>query len=207
MSKRCVILSGGPIADYQKIKPLIDASDYIIAADRGLHHASCMGITPNLAVGDFDSHAAPDFVVETVQLPCQKDDTDTMYAIKEALARGYRDILLLGATGGRSDHMLANLYALLYIKQAGAKGVIADEYCQITPVCGTATVNGDYPYFSLVAIAGQAAGVTITGAAYPLKNGVIDPSYQYAVSNQVLPGQTAHIKVESGEVLLILSRD
>lgn len=207
MNKRCVILSGGPIADYQKIKPFLHPDDYIIAADRGLHHAACMEITPHLAVGDFDSHNAPDFDVETVQLPCQKDDTDTFYAIKEALNRGYDDILILGATGGRSDHMLANLYALLYIKQSGAKGTIADEHCLITPVCGSALVNGDYPYFSLVAVSGQATGVTITGAAYPLENGIIDPSYQYAVSNRVLPGQTANISVQSGELLLILSKD
>ncbi len=207
MNKRCVILSGGPIADYTKIKALIKQNDYIIAADRGLHHAACLGITPHLAVGDFDSHPAPDFEVETVSLPSEKDDTDTMYAVKEALARGYRDILLLGATGGRSDHLLANLYTLLYIKQAGAVGTIADEHCLITPVCGSAAADSTYPYFSLVAIAGQARGVTITGAKYSLENGVIDPCYQYAVSNQVLPGQTAHISVGSGEVLLILSRD
>ena len=207
MNKRCVILSGGPIFDYSKIKPMILPTDYIIAADRGLHHAACMGITPHLAVGDFDSHQTPDIKIDTVQLPCEKDDTDTYYAVKEALSRGYRDILILGATGGRSDHMLANLYTLLYIKQKGAVGTMADEYCLITPVCGTATVNGDYPYFSLVTVAGQAKGVTITGAKYPLQDGIIDPCYQYGVSNQVLPGQTAHIKVESGEVLLILSRD
>ena len=207
MNKRCVILSGGPIFDYGKIGPMIRKDDYIIAADRGLHHAACMGITPHLAVGDFDSHPAPDFEVEAVSLPCEKDDTDTMYAIKEALSRGYRDILILGATGGRSDHMLANLYCLLYIKRAGGRGTIADEHCLITPVCGSAEVDSTYPYFSLVAVAGQAGGITITGAQYPLQNGVIDPCCQFAVSNRVLPGQTARITVGSGEVLLILSRD
>lgn len=59
-----------------------------------------LGLRPGLVVDDFDSHPDPHLPVETITLPCEKDDTDTVYAVKESLRRGYREFLLLGAAGG-----------------------------------------------------------------------------------------------------------
>lgn len=42
-------------------------------------------VRPGLIVGDFDSHDNPLLDVETIVLPCEKDDTDTVFAVKEAL--------------------------------------------------------------------------------------------------------------------------
>ena len=44
----------------------------------------------------------------------EKDDSDMMLAVKEGIARGYEDFVLLGATGGRFDHTLANLQTVAY---------------------------------------------------------------------------------------------
>ena len=58
-------------------------------------------------------------------------------------------------------------------------------------------------YFSLLNISGTAKGITIKGAKYPLENGEITCEYQYGISNEVLPGQTAEITVTDGKLLLI----
>jgi len=64
-------------------------------------------------------------------------------------------------------------------------------------------ISGDYPIFSLLNISGMARGVTIENAKYPLAGAEITCEYQYGVSNEVLPGKTARVKVEEGELLLI----
>ena len=66
-------------------------------------------------------------------------------------------------------------------------------------------VDINYDYFSLVAINGEASGVNITNAKYTLDDGTINPSYQYATSNEPIKDsmKPAEISVEDGYLLLI----
>ena len=76
---RCVIVGGADIARYDQIKPQLREEDFCILCDSALKHMEPLGIRPGLIVGDFDSHENPHLDVETIVLPCEKDDTDTMY--------------------------------------------------------------------------------------------------------------------------------
>ena len=69
--------------------------------------------------------------METIVLPRRKDDTDTMFAVKEALRRGVTDCLLIGVVGARFDHSFANVSILLYLTSRGARGRIIDDYSEI----------------------------------------------------------------------------
>ena len=82
--KRCVIVGGADINNYDYIKTKITDNDYVVFCDSGLKHMKELGISPSLIIGDFDSHENPNLDVETIVLPCEKDDTDTVYAVKEA---------------------------------------------------------------------------------------------------------------------------
>ena len=86
---RCVIVGGAPIDNINVIKSYIKDNDYIICCDCGLRHCAPLGITPNLIVGDFDSYDNPMVSTETIVLPCEKDDTDSFFAVKEAYKRGH----------------------------------------------------------------------------------------------------------------------
>jgi thiamine pyrophosphokinase len=59
------------------------------------------------------------------------------------------------------------------------------------------------PYFSTIAVAGAVKDITIKNAKYPLDHAVIEPGYQYGISNEVLPGKKAAITVADGRILLI----
>ena len=126
---RCVILSAGPVEDCSLLRPLLREDDWIIAADGGERLARDLGIQPNLLVADFDSSIPPETAgeLEIVRLPAEKDWTDTLAAAMLALERGYREFLLLGCTGGRLDHTVANFAVLLYLLRHGAAAVLADE--------------------------------------------------------------------------------
>lgn len=202
--KRCVIVGGADIGNYERIGKELRADDYLIYCDSGLSHLHKLKKDPDLIVGDFDSHINPNLEVETIVLPCEKDDTDTVFAVKEGLRRGFGDFLLIGVAGKRLDHTLANISILLYLDSLGKKGVALDDYGELQIVSQNAEYVSDcYAYFSLLNISGIARGVTIENAKYPLDNAEITCEYQYGVSNEVLPGKTAKITVAEGKLLLI----
>ena len=205
--KRCVIVGGAGINNYDYIRSRLCADDYIVFCDSGLKHLEALQVKPSLIVGDFDSHDNPHLDVETIVLPCEKDDTDTVFAVKEAIKRGFDDFLLIGVVGARLDHTLGNVSILLYLDSVGKKGIIIDDYSEMEIVSNEpAYIEESYAFFSLINITGTAKGITIENAKYLLNNAKITCEYQYGVSNEVLSGKTAKVSILDGKLLLIKDR-
>ena len=206
--KRCAIVGGADINNYDYIRGRLCADDYIVFCDSGLRHLEPLQVKPSLIVGDFDSHDNPYLDVETIVLPCEKDDTDTVFAVKEAIKRGFDDFLLIGVVGARLDHTLGNVSILLYLDLIGKKGFIIDDYSEMEIVSKEpAYIEASYAFFSLLNVTGTAKGITIENAKYLLNNAEITCEYQYGVSNEVLPGKTAKVSILEGKLLLIKDRD
>ena len=202
--RRCVIVGGAPIGRPERMRAALRPDDYFIFCDSGLLHRSALGVEPDLIVADFDSTEDPHLNVETIVLPSVKDDTDTVYAVKEALRRGFEEFLLLGAAGARLDHTLANVSLLLMLDGQGKRAMLLDDWSQMEIVsCKSVFIEDSFPFFSLLSIAGPARGLTIKNAKYPLFDAEINCEYQYAVSNEVLPGKAAEVSLREGRLLLI----
>ena len=205
--KRCVIVGGAGINNYDYIRGRLCADDYIVFCDSGLRHLEPLQVKPSLIVGDFDSHDNPYLDVGTIVLPCEKDDTDTVFAVKEAIKRGFDDFLLIGVVGARLDHTLGNVSILLYLDSFGKKGIIIDDYSEMEIVSNEpAYIEDSYAFFSLLNVSGTAKGITIENAKYLLNNAEITCEYQYGVSNEVLPGKNAKVSILEGKLLLIKDR-
>lgn len=202
--KRCVIVGGVDIGDYKRIRTYLYEDDFIILCDSGLKHIDALRVKPGLIVGDFDSHNNPHLDVETIVLPCEKDDTDTVFAVKEALKRGFDDFLLIGVVGARLDHTLGNVSILLMLDSLGKRAKILDDYSEMEIVSNEpAYIEDSFAYFSLLNISGTAKGITIKNAKYPLENAEITCEYQYGISNEVFLGQIAEVSLRKGKLLLI----
>lgn len=202
--KRCVIIGGADIGRYDRIRTYLRKDDFFICCDSGLKHRKGLGILPNLIVGDFDSYENPRLDIETIVLPREKDDTDTVYAVKEALKRGFQDFLLLGVIGGRLDHTLGNVSLLLMLDAQGKSAMALDDCSEMEIVSEKpALIQERYAYFSLLNISGLAQGITIRNAKYPLTDAEITCEYQYGISNEILPGMTAEVAVKKGRLLLL----
>ena len=208
--RKCVIVAGAQIEDKSYIKSLLSKDDFYIFCDRGLRHLDMIkevtGREPDLCVGDFDSHEIPTSG-EVIKLPRQKDDTDTFYAVKEAVKRGFDEFLLIGVIGGRFDHTMGNISAMIYLFEQGKKALCADDHSDMCIVGKDPVyVEDSYKFFSLLNVSGTAKGIIIKDAKYPLDGGEIKPDYQYGVSNEVIPGKRAEICVGEGCALLVKVR-
>ena len=205
--KRCVIIGGAEIKKCDTVKSYLKSDDFYIFCDSGLFHKNALNVKPDLIVGDFDSHEKPDSNAETIVLPREKDDTDTFFAVKEALSRGFSDFLIIGAVGGRLDHTLANISILLHLNDRGCKARIVDDYSEMEIADKTEKqIPDSFPYFSVLNIDGTADGITIKNAKFPTDNATIPPSFQYGVSNEPLRGKVATVIVSAGRALLVKIR-
>ena len=202
--KRCVVVGGAKIENYELIRNALGPDDFVIYCDGGLNHKESLGAKPDLIVGDFDSYTGELTDDEIIVLPRKKDDTDTVFAVKEALRRGFEDFLLVGVTGQRLDHTIGNLSILLMLDSLHKTAKIIDDCSEMEIVSDKrAFVDDSFSYFSLLNISGTAKGITIKNAEYELENGQITCEYQYGISNEVPKGKTAEISLSKGRLLLI----
>lgn len=176
----------------------------LIAADAGYLHLNILGISPDLFVGDADSLGSAPTGVAAVSLPTEKDDTDTLAAVREGMRRGFSRFELFGALGGkRFSHSLANLQTLLFLKENGCRGELVDENCSVFALKDeTVTVEGKV-FFSVFAV-GDGCTVTETGAKYPLDRYEMKSSFPIGVSNE--PDPTAKITVGGGAAFLVIEK-
>ena len=201
---RCVIVSAAEIKNYERAKSYLKDDDFFVFCDGGLNHRNGLGVEPNLIVGDFDSFYKKDFGIETIVLPCEKDDTDTFFAVKEALKRGFDDFLLIGCIGNRFDHSLCNVSVLLFLHEKNVNALLLDDYSEMQIVGKEKVyIEDSFSYFSLMCVAGDVEGVNILDAEYPLENASIKSAYNYGISNKVIKGKHSCLWVEKGCMLLI----
>ena len=206
---KAYIYSGGEIfPQYISEKP--DGEDIVIAADSGYNNAKKLGVTPKILIGDFDSiKGHPDDVDEIIQLPCEKDVTDTQYAIEVAIKKGAREIVIICGTGGRFDHAISNMCILEGLYKKGIRATIVSGQNRIRYIKDTGFIlirDKNYKYFSILAADEKVKGVTIEGGKYPLSKKTILREHQFAVSNEI-EKNCALITVKKGGIYIIESRD
>lgn len=206
----CTILAGGVIdsADFINPREIREKSRLIICADSGLCIAEAVGLTPDLIVGDFDSYtdSLPEGVEIHRSIP-EKDDTDTLMAVRIAIERGCDEIWLYGALGARFDHSYANIQTMIFALENGCKMTIFDADNILTVLN-----DGEYRlpckpdwYFSLFALTEKAVIGTLKGVKYPLENYEMRIGYPIGVSNEIAE-QGAYLKINSGTVLAVESK-
>lgn len=204
MSEFCLIISGAPEC-YFPVS--FTKADFVIACDAGYIHAQRADIVPDVIIGDFDSYLGDlPGGVEIIRTKPEKDDTDTMMALKLAIRRGYRRIMLVGALGGRIDHMLANISLIAFAATKGADLQIVDGHHQIFAVRdGKRRVpRSSWRNLSVFAFDTECTGVTLRGVKYLLEGAVLTNTFALGVSNEFTE-DIAEISVESGILIVVLS--
>lgn len=193
-------------------------NDLLVAADNGLTYLAGQNLVPDLVIGDYDSleergrkilakmqAAHPD---QVITLPVEKDDTDTLAAVREGFRRGYQRFVLYGALGGRLDHTMANLQTLNFIRDAGGTGEIRDGDLRVFLIRNETVEIPEGPEgnFALFAVDPEIHGVTERGMKYETDGVTISNAFPIGCSNHIFPGKKASVTVEDGTALAMLTR-
>ena len=218
MSKQTVIVSGGMVEkDFALSILKSEETEFVIGVDRGLVFLYDNEIKPDYIVGDFDSvpRKLVEYYREELDVPVRefnpvKDASDTEIAIRLAMTLGAKEILILGATGGRIDHLWANVQSLAIPFKAGIDAVIMDTQNKIRLIGGGEThlKKGETygPYFLVFPLGEEVYGFSIKGAKYPLDNHTLIPYDSLCVSNQFQEDEVT-ISFMKGIVILMETKD
>ena len=209
---RVIIVSNGSFNINVLEKIRLD-TDFLICADGGANHLYKSNVLPDMIVGDLDSliEEALDYYkkadVSFHKFPSRKDNTDTELAVDFAIDTGATEIVLLGSTGTRLDHTLANIMILLKLLKMNIKAKIIDEHNEIYIMDSEIEIEKEEDTFvSFLPIFKSCTGVTMEGFKYPTDNLDFDLGSTMGVSNEV-ESEKGIIKLKSGISLVIKSRD
>ena len=194
-----LIFANGDIAGVEWIRPYLEESSVVIAADGGMRHLLQLQHLPDVVIGDLDSlppeiHEQLEAQGTTVNVyPYDKNETDLELALLHAISHYDDDIQIVGALGGRLDQTLANIMLLAHPALADRRVELVTEYQRDGQV-------GDM--LSLVPIGGDVLVQETTGLRWPLTNEVLVVGPALGVSN-VMTEPVAAIIISSGTLLCI----
>jgi thiamine pyrophosphokinase len=203
---RALIFANGDGPSQSLVASLMAGSPLLVAADGGARHALACGIVPSAVVGDLDSiddELRAAIPADRFHKIPRLDVTDLEKAVAFAIQQGCRDIDIVGAGGGRSDHAIANL-SVLVIHRGVVNISVHDELFEISLVDGETVIEGEPgTVISLVAI-GECTGVTTRGLRWPLRDFTL-PFGPRGVHNEIAESP-ARVSVRSGDLLLYRGR-
>lgn len=217
MIGRTLIIGGGDI-DYSFAKKYLleQEFDSVVCADSGLDVADRLGLEVNFLMGDFDSvkeKTLSKFMEKNayIKYPKEKDYTDMHLVLEWTLEQKPSQIVILGATGRRLDHFIANVNILVLALKHKIPTYIIDKYNKLC------LINSEYmiyrhslwgKYISVYPFTEEATGVSLNGFKYPLVCETLQKGGSRTVSNELLDGaDKAVISLDKGILIVIESKD
>jgi thiamine pyrophosphokinase len=221
LEKNCIIVSGGHVElsildEFMKKTP---GPVSVIAVDRGMESCKKLNIVPDFIIGDYDSAdediveyyrriAARDRSLKFVKLMVHKDLTDTHAAMVSAMDMGASTLYILGATGTRLDHTMANIGLLEICVNRSVESYIVDRNNVITMINKGGDIRkiDGYDYISFIPYGGDVKNVTLMGFEYETQSRDFCMGDSLGVSNRIV-SEKAHIEFENGYMIVNYSRD
>jgi len=175
-----------------------------IAVDGGLKHCIQFNLTPQIYVGDLDSATEEDLAkfpsIERHIFPKDKDRSDLELALELAFSMTSETLPIFGALGGRTDHLLYNLFLLSrfpnQLRYISQNEVVFAIEKQITISSSPGMT------LSLMPLGHPAKGVTSQGLQYELKDAILDTNF-LSLSNVALSTEVT-INIAQGSLICFL---
>ncbi|RKQ37439.1 thiamine diphosphokinase [Oceanobacillus halophilus] len=211
---KCAIIGNGPYEQLLDLRKLDVDIDIWIGADRGALYLAESNIPIDYAVGDFDSinEVEKNKIKENTKVfeehPPEKDETDLELAIQKAYESEVSTIYLLGVTGGRLDHELANIQLLYLIRKRGINAILMDSMNQMEltfPGEHRVLKDESYPYISFIPFSEKVEGITLTNFYYPLTDKTISWGSTQCISNKLISNYGTFF-YRKGILLVVKSR-
>lgn len=211
------ILAGGPEELLPDLNEYTGGDEIWVGVDRGVYTLIKRNITPSIAFGDFDSvsnyeiSVIEEYVKEMKRFKPEKNETDMELALNWAIEQNPDIIRIFGATGGRLDHLLANVHLLVKpLMKANIMNIFLIDNQNILSLKGPGSYKieerVDKKYVSFVPLTLNVKGLTLDGFKYPLQNRHISIGSTLCISNELI-NEYGTFSFSEGILLVIRSND
>lgn len=208
---KSAIISNGDITEIQELQVVLKEYDMVICADGASNRLRCMDIIPDYILGDLDSiddetlKYFEEKNVEFIKFNPEKDYSDTHICIDFLKEKGFLEIDIFGALGGRWDHSISNLGLMYYAYENHIKISLIDRYDRAL-ICGEGeyvSQKKEHQYFSIFAVF-EDAQVTLRGVKYPLDEYNLRRGESIGLSNEYI--QDCIVEIKKGSAIIIESQ-
>lgn len=201
----------------------------IILADNGYKYGKAMNLNPDFLIGDFDSMSSQDNVeiessinstnfqtknmfsklLKIINLPKEKDLTDTHAAVDLAINEGCNDITILGGLGGRFDHSIGNISLLnkySSLKNIEIRILDGQNLIYILNPGSYKIEKLNFKYISFFSFGGPVINLSVNHVKYPIyKTTLVNDSTRF-LSNEIIE-DFCNIHFEEGKLLVSQCND
>ena len=207
-----VIFANGVIENAERARAAAESADLVVAADGGARHSLRLGVIPQMVVGDLDSLEDEDqrsleaHGTEFIIHPRDKDQTDLELALLTAVARDAKQIIVLGAMGGRLDMTVANVL-LLALPELGELQIelwLGNQTAWLIRPPGDSIWGEPGDVVSLIPLGGDAKGITSRDLQYSLTDERLESGPAKGISNMII-GPNPQVELLTGALLIVLT--
>lgn len=198
----CVILADGDFPSSPQALEALQKAEKIICCDGAAQPCMEHGFLPYAIVGDLDScpAALKEKYAHLLIQEKEQESNDLSKAFRYCMRMGFRNLVILGATGKREDHTLGNLALLAdYTQKADSVKMITD-YGEFTVLASPAELPS-FPgeQLSFIALTPNVK-VTLENVKYAVKDYPLSAWWQGTL-NEAL-GENFSIAFPEGEKVL-----
>lgn len=199
-----IVVTGGKIPSRDTVGRFLQPPYLVVAADSGVDNAALLGLSPDFALGDFDSIENTELLSalppdRVFRYPREKDETDTELALAFLDKHDIITKVIVGGGGGRVDHLLA-LMSLFHRKSAPALWITHNAVVR--------RLDGEHTFeveegrlLSLFPLGGGPCTMKSSGLKWPLDNLTWYPG-DVGLSN-VTTAAAVSISVQTGALLMV----
>jgi thiamine pyrophosphokinase len=169
-SSKNVILANGEKPTHATPLSILKNAERIICCDGAISFLEQQNITPHIIIGDCDSISCE--LKEKYKSIIQKDENvdynDLQKAIKYCIANKWEQVCILGASGWRDDHFLANIGILMHFATEVSLSLVTN-YGVFKPVNITTTFNSSAGQQISIFSFSPDTEITYHGLKYPVQ--------------------------------------
>lgn len=204
-NRKALVICNGDVLSKRAMAPLLKGRPFIVCADGGANKARRLGVHPDVIIGDLDSITSETSAFFSSVMTLQNADqesTDLEKALTYLVKHRFRQAVVVGATGGRPDHSLANL-SILKKYHKKIEIVFTDQFCDTLIIRDKIIIKAAVGSVVSLMPLGRCEGIATVGLKYPLHREALELGIREGTSNEVV-SSPVKISVKQGSLLLFV---
>lgn len=183
--RETVILANGEFPSHAIPLSVFDKSKYLVCCDGAINNLENTDKKPNVIVGDCDSLSEENLLkyVGIIHRIPEQETNDLTKAVNFCLEQNRRKITILGATGKREDHTIANVSLLCEYMMDADVEMITDH--GVFVAIDKTSLFSSYPKQQVSLFCVDKSPLTSRGLMYPINDQIFTNWWQATLNESI----------------------